>query len=69
MKEDKVTSDNCPSLLIEHNVVMFIFNESVIREYPYHIKGQKETRKMLVVKKEKFEEWIKFEYEQLMEGN
>ncbi len=63
-KDDKITRSMCPALLIEHEVVVFIFNEDEIRKYPYTDKVV-DSRRMIVVPKESFKEWLKDNYEDM----
>jgi len=62
-EEDKVTKQHCPALLIEEKVVCFVFHKEDVVKYPYG--GKDDTRQMIVVKKETYEEWIKDNYKDL----
>jgi len=59
-ENQKVTSNHCPAIMIEDGTVCFIFNENELVDYPYN-----NNKKMMVVKEETYNQWIKDNYNDL----
>ena len=66
MTDDKITRNIPPSLLIENEAVVFIFNEEEIVKYPYNI-SKDDTRRSIIIPKDVFNQWIKENYEEHQE--
>ncbi len=66
MTDDKITRRIPPSLLIENEVAVLIFNEDEIIKYPYNT-SKEDKRRSIVIPITSFNQWIKDNYKDIME--
>jgi len=66
MTDDKITRSIPPSLFIENDVAVLIFNEDEIIKYPYNT-SKEDKRRSIVIPVTAFNQWIKDNYEDIVE--